>query len=149
MNRWLVALAGVLLTVFAVSLAAADCIGLPWGRICYLNNGQTIQSINVEDPAELRGGATHGHIKFKVSGNHIGPDGREVEIGMLVFKLDERNRCNPANLSGQVELWVLDHSRGEGDNAMQRVAMWRTGQAWDLRDPEPPGNVPCAGGYRR
>lgn len=129
--------------------AASEWMRLEWGQWGFSKNELHVQSWGVEDPAGFRCGAQFGHIVCKVSGNVVGPDGSEIEIGMIVFKKDERFRCDPSRISGQIEFWTLDDTLGTGDNAMRRIWMGRTGQVWNIGDPEPPGNPPCAGGYRR
>ncbi len=141
------------ITVFAVVIAAvavgAYAQDLEWGRAFFSKNEWHLQSINVVDPPKVRLGATHGHVLGAVSGNRILLDGREVEVALMTFKLDERGRCNPNDLSGRIEFWILDNSKGEGDNAYTRVALFDKDRVWFIGQPEPPGTPPCAGGYRR
>jgi hypothetical protein len=139
-------LVAVLITAgLSVALYAQD---LEWGRAFFSKNEWHLQSTNI-DPPKVRLGASHGHILGSVSGNRVTLGGREVEIALMTFKLDERNRCNPDNLSGRIEFWVLDHSKGEGDNAYTRVALFDKDRVWFIGQPEPPGTPTCAGGYRR
>jgi hypothetical protein len=85
-----------------VCTAAVYAQDLEWGRAFFSKNEWHLQSTNI-DPPKVRLGASHGHILGSVSGNRITLGGREVEVALMTFKLDERNRCNPDNLSGRIE----------------------------------------------
>jgi len=88
-------------------------IELPFGRILFAGNEVTLES-TIDDPPKWRLACAQGLTLGGFSASRMRPDGVQDEMGVLLFKVDERYRGDPDTRA--CELVVLLHNGNHGSN---------------------------------
>ncbi|MPZ20118.1 MAG: hypothetical protein GEV06_19705 [Luteitalea sp.] len=116
--------------------AQTRIIPLAWGYVEITNNEVSIIS-TVDDPPKVRMASIAGGSLGALSFGRLRPDGVQEEMVLIQGKQDERARCNPRDLSGEVTVHIRNGNDPDSDRAMTKVFVLRHDGAWLFGQPEP------------